>query len=607
MSLRDDAEALATPSTASRSSEQSVPSSSQETSPSNEGFSRRQFMQRAGLGVLAAGAGLAPSSAPAGGQAGSNGGGNGNRPNILLLITDQERYPQNWPVGWAEKNLPNRKRLADNGLTFTHAFCNAAMCSPSRATLFTGLYLTQHGVEHTLTTGGCLSEEEPTLQTTTQNMARMLATAGYNVQIRGKWHMTKDVSSLTDASSAGDLEKFGFYGWQPPDAGQDSKPQHFGGGCTDYDTHWAQQAADFLQSKEAKSGQPFALIVSFVNPHDTLAYPKSWDQQVGNAQNGYCYNYLKDAAVAFDQGISLPVTYDECLDKNYKPQAQVQSKALLNAGLGVLLDDTGPLINDQPLKYVNFYAYLHIVSDNHIGTVIDALQADPSLYNKTIVIRVSDHGEMGLSHNGLRQKLFNVYEETMRVPIVISNPRWFPKPARSDTLVSLIDIMPTLATLANVPNRSHWDFKGRDLTPLIQDAIQNPTNPTASVQDSILFMFDDDNPGAANPQPYVTEPCHIRCIRDTHYKYAVYFDPCPTAVESELELYDLLNDPLELNNLANPKNTANYNQALVEQMQAKLDAKMAETGVTWHPSTPFCGCPSGCSPCPPTITPPPSC
>ena len=63
------------------------------------------------------------------------------------MMTDQERFPQYWPAGWADANLPNRKRLADVGLTFTHAFCNTAMCSPSRTTLFTGLYPTQHGVE----------------------------------------------------------------------------------------------------------------------------------------------------------------------------------------------------------------------------------------------------------------------------------------------------------------------------------------------------------------------------------------------------------------------------------------------------------------------------
>lgn len=559
--------------------------SSSEPRSSASGISRRQFAQRAAGGAIAAGAALAPSLGL--GDAKGGAAGRANRPNIVLIITDQERHPQYWPPGWEDENLPNRKRLADRGLTFTRAFCNAAMCSPSRATLFTGLYLTQHGVEHTLTTGGSLSPNEPTLQTTTQNMAKLLVSAGYNVQYRGKWHLTKEVTSLTDANSADDLEKFGFQGWQPPDAGQDTNPAHFGGGCADYDGRWVQQAADFLRSKEANSGSPFALIVSLVNPHDALAYAASWDLKVGNAQNGYCYNYLNQAPDCFDQGISLPPTFSEDLAHNYKPTAQAESLALLDAGLGLLEDGPGPLNDDQKLKYVNFYAYLHRVSDKNIGTVVDALEANRSLYNKTIVIRVSDHGEMGLSHGGLRQKLFNAYEETIHIPIVISNPRYFPKAVRTEALASLIDIMPTLATLANVPNREQWDFKGRDLTPIIQDAIQNPTRPTASVQENILFVYDDDNPGAPNPQQFVHEPSHIRCVRDTRYKYTVYFDPCGKKPPQH-ELYDLLTDHMELHNMADPANTAYYNPTLVAQMHAKLGAKMAETGVTFTPSSPYC-------------------
>src|SRR5580765_8400910 len=124
-------------------------------SSSSDGLSRREFVQRAASTAIAAGAMLSSSAVL--GAADSGAVGRANRPNIVLIMTDQERYPQYWPPGWEDANLPNRKRLADNGLAFTRAFCNAAMCSPSRATLFTGLYLTQHGVEHTLTTGGCLS------------------------------------------------------------------------------------------------------------------------------------------------------------------------------------------------------------------------------------------------------------------------------------------------------------------------------------------------------------------------------------------------------------------------------------------------------------------
>ena len=69
------------------------------------------------------------------------------KPNIVLIITDQEREVMHWPEGWAEANLRARSRLMEHGMRFTNAYCNSATCSPSRATLLTGLYPAQHGVK----------------------------------------------------------------------------------------------------------------------------------------------------------------------------------------------------------------------------------------------------------------------------------------------------------------------------------------------------------------------------------------------------------------------------------------------------------------------------
>ena len=85
------------------------------------------------------------------------------------------------------------------------------------------------------------------------------------------------------------------------------------------------------------------------------------------------------------------------------------------------------------LDYVNFYAHLHRVIDEKIGRLLGALgdPGDPgSLRSRTVVVRCADHGEMGLSHGGLRQKAFNAYEETINIPIVVSNPVLFPEAGR---------------------------------------------------------------------------------------------------------------------------------------------------------------------------------
>jgi choline-sulfatase len=226
---------------------------------------------------------------------------------------------------------------------------------------------------------------------------------------------------------------------------------------------------------------------------------------------------------------------DENLATNNKPTAQAQTLLYLAAGLGVLPTDL------EKRNYVNFYAYLQKVVDAHIGTVLDALEAQ-GLWDSTIVIRAADHGELGLAHGGLRQKMFNAYHEAINIPLVIANSTLFPAPATTSALASLVDIMPTLATVANVPNRDRWLFKGVDLAPVL-------TNPSATVQDAVLFMFDDQNAGSPNPQPTVQQPNHIRCIFDGRWKYARYFDPSAVAAE-QYELYDLQTDPSELTNLA---------------------------------------------------------
>ena len=490
------------------------------------------------------------------------------RPNIVIIMTDQERQPQHWPTGWAEANLPNRQRLADQGLTFTRAFCNSAMCSPSRSTLFTGLYPPQHGVTSTLTNGGTLSPSEPQLPLDAQNMAKLLASAGYDVHFRGKWHMSKNADG-GDATSE-DVAMYGFQGWQPPEAGQDIAPANFGGGCANHDARIAAEAVEFLDGIDPTSKTPFALIVSFANPHDLLAYPQTW-----NLEQGGCDNYASVAPECFEQGIDLPPTISEDLATNYKPTPQVQSRRLLAGALG-------PLLTPQELlNYANFHAYLLKVVDEHIGSVLDALEAKAGLREKTLIIRTSDHGEMGLSHGGLRQKIFNVYEETLNVPLVISNPILFPQAVQTDALASLIDLFPTLATLAEVPDPAQWTFIGKDLTPLIADASDNPANPTAKAQDAVLFTFDDENCGAPEGQTIVTQPNHIRCIREERWKYAMYFDPA--GVEApQFELYDLQEDPEELHNRANPQNSEDYDPAQKAIMHAKLMDLMVATGTVPH-------------------------
>ena len=243
------------------------------------------------------------------------------------------------------------------------------MCSPSRSTFFTGLYPEQHGVTDTLSFGGTASVDQPELPLDIQNMAKLLKSAGYAVQYRGKWHMSKGADG-NDPTPA-DLANYGFDGWVPPDAGEDANPDHFGGGCPNNDQHYIDQAIQFLQSPAAGGAQPWALVVSLVNPHDVLSYAQTWASQASDGSD--CYNYRFQAPGCFEQGISLPPTYGENLRRNFKPTAHFQTLELLAAGLGPLL----PALH-QPENYVNFYAYLQNFTDVQIGQLLDALDARPA-------------------------------------------------------------------------------------------------------------------------------------------------------------------------------------------------------------------------------------
>jgi choline-sulfatase len=121
-----------------------------------------------------------------------------------------------------------------------------------------------------------------------------------------------------------------------------------------------------------------------------------------------------------DLGVGLPSTVDE----NLRGKPGVQSLAQLGqaAYLGALRGERAQL------DYVNFYAHLHRLVDDKLGRVLAALGSgeDPrSLRARTMIVRFSDHGELGLAHGGLRQKMFNAYEETIHVPLIVSNPFLF--------------------------------------------------------------------------------------------------------------------------------------------------------------------------------------
>ena len=461
----------------------------------------------------------------------------GKQPDLILIITDEQRATQHFPPGWEEENLPTLTFLKQNGFSFDRAFCNTCMCSPSRTTLFTGVYPAKHGVTQTLTEGGPLSPGEPTLNTSLPNIMNVLWGEGYDVQYRGKWHMSKGVAPTGattnyDDLTAADISLFGAMGWMAPDAGEDVNPLNFGGGFANHDAKYTAQAIAYLKEVRAKRAagnhQPYCLILSLVNPHDVLAYPKT------AGTSGY------HSSSWSGREIKLPDTFGEQLLRNKKPMAQEQILIGMAASLG-------PLTSlEQNLDYINFYGYLLSHVDKEIGYFVDELYHEDEngkkLADSAIVTMTSDHGEMGLAHGGLRQKTFVAYEEALRVPLVISNPLVFKDHTQKQSmaLATLVDIMPTFIELANVSNPP-TGLAGTSLLPVIEDG--------TPVQDSILFTFDDTKAGSNSQLSAVKAANRIRCIRTEKWKFDIYFDALGTYY-NQYELYNLEKDPSEYTNLA---------------------------------------------------------
>ncbi|HEU4737674.1 MAG TPA: sulfatase-like hydrolase/transferase [Solirubrobacterales bacterium] len=497
-----------------------------------DGLTRKQLL---GGGASAAAAALLAQGV---GVEQALGAGKGRRDvagmNIVLILTDQERAIQHFPPNWLRQNLPGMRRLRQHGVSFERAFTNACMCSPARSTLMSGYFPAQHGVKYTLEEDMPFPEYPHQVELprppALPNLATVMRAAGYNVVYKGKWHCSKPAQK--ENAQPSDLERYGWTRWNPPDAGANQSVPEAGGGFVDNDGRFMESVGSpeagsegvmqYLSSVADKQ-QPFFLVISLVNPHDVLFYPSKTFEEAG----------YDDSWIQGD--IEVPETNGE--DLSTKPSVQEQFLRIFNL--------TGkPKTKAEKRAYLNYYGNLMRSSDNYIVDVLNKLE-EVGLYDDTLIIRTADHGEMGLTHGGMRQKNFNFYEEATRVPLVYSNPKLFPKPVSTDAMVSHVDFLPTLASLAKAPKSARTNWQGVDYSGLVlQPKSAKP------VQDYVVFTYDDFQSGQAKP-PYPKPPNHIVAIREGRWKLARYYDvskknPKPP----QWEMYDLKTDPLEQKNLA---------------------------------------------------------
>jgi arylsulfatase A-like enzyme len=407
------------------------------------------------------------------------------RPNVVFLLTDQQRFPYMGAYGQIPVRTPAMDGIARRGALFTHAFCSTPQCSASRSSIMTGLYPHSTGVFGNIGAAG----GEP-LNTDIPSLGKLFRASGYRTGYLGKWHL------------GGEPREHGF--------------EVFHGCGRGVGEAVAERSSEFVR----ESTEPFLLFSSFVNPHDI-----------------YGFRTIAKTIERSKREIKLPANFRDDLSKKPSPQLQYlredQGKAVAK------------LTDEGWIDYLNVYEYLVEKVDQNIGKILDALQRR-GVEKSTIVVFSSDHGDHCGGH-GLPFKGPAMYDELVRIPLAISYPGRIAPGLRLQNLTVNVDLLPTVCQLAGLP--APKGIHGRSLVPLLQ-------GERIPWRDYVIGEY-------YSKQRWVNP---IRMVRTTNWKYTRYR-------KWGEELYDLVNDPGELNNLAQ----GDAHTAVKQKLSDTLDRWMEDT------------------------------
>jgi arylsulfatase A-like enzyme len=445
-------------------------------------------------------------------------------PNVLVFLTDDQRYDSVSAAGNRILKTPNMDRIAVGGIRFGEAFCTNALCAPSRATMLTGLYSHVHGV---VSNGdGPVYRNQPGLRSDQLTFVHLLRQAGYRTALVGKWHIRSMPTGFDDWAI---LPGQGVYA--DPEMIVNGTRVKFRGHADDV---VGDQALAILRSRPKDT--PFCLLCHFKSPH------RAW-------MSAPRFEHAFD-----DVEIPEPATFNDTLEG--RPAAVKQHDMAVAtmpdfAERGVpasLPPDERKRRNFQAMVK-NIYRVLLSVDEN-VGRVLDYLDKE-GLAENTVVLYASDNGFFHGEHGFFDKRL--MYEPSIRVPMLMRFPARL-KPGRVDSahMVLNIDIAPTMLELCGLPVPT-W-MHGRSLVPLLDEG-------RAPWRDAWLYEYVE----------YPASHCirKNRGVRTDRWKLIQYWEQ-----PEEWELYDLRSDPDEVRNLANAAEHAKQKQAL----EAMLERLRREVG-----------------------------
>ncbi len=500
-------------------------------------------------------------STPAPAVASTTPGGGTGKPNILVIVVDQLRFPQWCSPDPAGLGLPpNLQRLSQDAVSFARHYTASNDCSPARSTLLTGLYTHQTGCM--ITGGSTLDPGFPTWGT-------MLREHGYSTRWLGKWHLTHGDNRWTEFTGERALERYGF------DGGVFPSPDGAPGQGWRVDPYITKRFSDWFAAEGG--AEPWCTTVSFVNPHD-IAWWYKWSDRV------------PPEASARRTVQRLPPNFEtpELLLERHKPRLQRSFQDTAAASFGPV-PFSGPEAAERWLSFLDLYMKLQLEVDRHIGHVLHTLESRPEVAANTVIVFTSDHGEYGASH-GLRGKGASAYEECIRVPLLVKDPRGTltaaPEVPRTQ-LSSSVDVAPLLLTIGtgsdawrSDPHYSH--LAGRlDLARILAD-------PAAPGRPFVLHATDETVTEFAI-EPYAADaPLHVVALRTPEAKFATYSNwpyegitPKSDGQETELYDYSTHSGRLELHNSAGESPLEEglreeYEHAFTAELREPLPRRLAE-------------------------------
>lgn len=344
-------------------------------------------------------------------------------PNLVFLLTDDQRWDALGCMDNPIVQTPNIDSLAQRGVRFTNTFVSTAICVSSRASIFSGLYTRNHGIEK--------FDQQFSAEQFRSTYPAVLRRSGYRTAFIGKYGLDKPP-----------LPEKEFDYWRGFAGQGKSFPQGENG--PHMLTLMTDQATEFLQSCKPGAA-PFCLSLSYKHPH------------ADDLEPGQFLPDPRDAALYRDVTIPTPKTADTQSIRKL-PLSMQRSEGRRRWAVRF----STPELFQESVK--NYYRLCTGI-DRSVGVVLDTLQRQ-GLDQNTVVVYASDNG-FYLGEHGLADKWF-MHEESIRVPLIIADPRGQSRRGIACSAMAMnIDIAPTLLDLAGVRDRPH--MQGRSLQPLLRE------------------------------------------------------------------------------------------------------------------------------------------